>query len=129
MSTKYKFLDPEGIYFVSFATVGWVDVFTKIEIKRIFVESLRYCINNKGFILHASCLMTNYVHLIYSSKESGMHPANLRGIGIKIEEFNRSSEFILRTNVKQRIKLYNINNHFLIICCLLLGYCKSNNSL
>lgn len=22
----------------------------------------------------------------------------------------------------------NINNHFLIICCLLLGYCKSNNS-
>ncbi len=25
MSTKYKFRYPEGIYFVSFATVGWVD--------------------------------------------------------------------------------------------------------
>ncbi len=23
MSTKYKFLDPEGIYFDSFATVDW----------------------------------------------------------------------------------------------------------
>ena len=80
MSTKYKFLDPEGIYFVSFATVGWVDVFTKIEIKRIFVESLRYCINNKGLIVHAWCLMTNHVHLIFSSKESGKHSAILRDL-------------------------------------------------
>ncbi len=40
MSTKYKFLDPEGIYFVNFATVGWVDVFTRIAYKGIFVESL-----------------------------------------------------------------------------------------
>ncbi len=39
MSTKYKFLDPEGIYFVSFATVGWVDIFTRIEYKEIFVDS------------------------------------------------------------------------------------------
>jgi putative transposase len=48
MSTKYKFLDPEGIYFVRFSTVGWVDVFTKIEYKEIFVDSLRYCINKKN---------------------------------------------------------------------------------
>jgi len=33
MSTKYKFLDPEGIYFVSFATVGWADVFTRLSTK------------------------------------------------------------------------------------------------
>ena len=86
MNTKYKFLDPKGIYFVSFATVGWVDIFTRIEIKGIFVESLRYCINNKGLILHTWCLMTNLVQFIFSSKESGMHSANLRG---STEEFNR----------------------------------------
>ncbi|RRN76808.1 hypothetical protein EIM50_22805 [Pseudoxanthomonas sp. SGD-10] len=27
MSTKYKFNNPEGIYFVSFAVVGCIDVF------------------------------------------------------------------------------------------------------
>ena len=80
MSTKYKFLDPEGIYFVSFATLGWVDVFTRIAYKEIFVDSLRYCINKKGLILHAWCLMTNHVHLIFSSKESGKHSAILRDI-------------------------------------------------
>ena len=84
MRTNYKFLDPEGIYFVSFATVGWVDVFTRIEYKEIFVDSLRYCINKKGLILHAWCLMTNHVHLIFSSKESGKHSAILRDIKIYI---------------------------------------------
>jgi putative transposase len=86
MSTTYKFLNQKGIFFVSFATFGWVDVFTRIAYKGIFVESLRYCINNKGIILHAWCLMKNYVHLIYSSKESGKHSANLRG---STGEFNK----------------------------------------
>ena len=80
MSSKYKFLDPEGIYFVSLATVGWVDVFTRIEYKEIFVDSLRYCIDKKGLILHAWCLMTNHVRLIFSSKDSGMHFATLRDL-------------------------------------------------
>ncbi len=80
MSTKYNFLDPEGIYFVSLATVGWVDVFIRIEYKEIFVDSLRYCIDKKGLILHACCLMTNHVHLIFSSQELGEHSAILRDI-------------------------------------------------
>ncbi len=80
MSTKYKFLDPEGIYFVSIETVGWVDVFTRIAYKEIFVDSLRYFIDKKGLILNAWCLMTNHVHLIFSSKESGKHSEILRDI-------------------------------------------------
>ncbi len=40
MSTKYKFLDPEGIYFVSFATVKWIDVFTRQEYKEIFINNV-----------------------------------------------------------------------------------------
>jgi len=29
MSKKYKFHDPKGIYFVTMATVGWLDLFTR----------------------------------------------------------------------------------------------------
>jgi len=29
MSRKYKFHEKEGAYFVSFATVNWIDVFTR----------------------------------------------------------------------------------------------------
>ncbi|MBK7879958.1 MAG: transposase [Saprospiraceae bacterium] len=80
MSTKYKFLDPEGIYFVSFATVDWVDVFTRQEYKDIFIDSLKYCQKNKGMIIHAWCLMTNHVHLIFSSNEKGKHSDILRDL-------------------------------------------------
>lgn len=64
MSRKYKFHNPEGVYFVSFAIQGWVDVFTRNEYKNILVESLDYCIKNKGLEIFAWCIMTNHVHLI-----------------------------------------------------------------
>ena len=63
----YKITNPEGIYFVSFAVVEWVDVFTRREYKDIFVESLRFCQDNKQLILYGWCIMTNHVHLIASS--------------------------------------------------------------
>ena len=28
---KYKFHDPEGLYFISFATVDWIDVLTRAD--------------------------------------------------------------------------------------------------
>jgi len=77
---KYKSLNAEGIYFVSFATVVWVDVFTRIAYKEIFFDSLRYFIDKNGLILHAWCLMTIHVHLIFSSKELGEHSAILQDI-------------------------------------------------
>lgn len=48
MNTKYKFLDPEGIYFVSFATFGWGDDFTRIEIKNKVWQKSKTC-GNLGF--------------------------------------------------------------------------------
>ena len=51
MSRKYKFHDPEGLYFISFATVGWIDVLTRPDYKDIIVDSLRYCQENKGLLL------------------------------------------------------------------------------
>jgi len=80
MSTKYKFIDPEGIYFVSFATVGWVDIFTRKDYKETFMESLRYCQKQKGMQIHAWCLMTNHAHLIFSSQEPGKHSNILRDL-------------------------------------------------
>lgn len=64
MSTKYKFRNVDGCYFISFATWGWIDVFTRRDYKNILVENIRYCQNEKGLELFAWCIMTNHVHLI-----------------------------------------------------------------
>lgn len=78
MSTKYKFIDNNGIYFVSFATVSWVDVFTGPSYIEIFSKSIRYCQQNKGLNLHAWCLMSNHVHLVFSRSGPDSHSDILR---------------------------------------------------
>ena len=64
MSRKYKFRNPEAIYFVTFTTVNWIDVFTRREYKDILVDSLNYCIKNKGLVVYAWVIMSNHVHLV-----------------------------------------------------------------
>jgi hypothetical protein len=38
-NTNYKFHNPEAAYFVSFAVVEWIDVFSTNECKDIFLKS------------------------------------------------------------------------------------------
>jgi|GEM_PF-4736081 len=48
MSRNYKIRDQEKLYFISFATVNWIDVFIRREYKDIIVDSLNFCVENKG---------------------------------------------------------------------------------
>jgi hypothetical protein len=50
MSRNYKFHNPEGTYFISFAVVECLDVFTRNEYKNIIIESLNYCQKEKGIL-------------------------------------------------------------------------------
>ncbi len=78
MSRSYKFKNPKGVYFVSFAVVEWLDVFTRNEYKDILLDSLEFCQQKKGMELFAWCIMTNHVHLIFRST-LGQKPELLLG--------------------------------------------------
>ena len=67
MSRNYKFHNPEGLYFISFAVVSWLDVFIRNEYKDLFLESIRFCQKNKGLEIHAWCIMSSHVHLVFRS--------------------------------------------------------------
>lgn len=67
MSEKYKFNDPEGIYFITCTVVHWIDLFTRPELKHVIVDSLRFCQTNKGLRIHGWCLMSSHLHMIISS--------------------------------------------------------------
>jgi REP element-mobilizing transposase RayT len=82
----YKIRNREGVYFLTFAVVEWVDVFSRKEYADIVIESLRYCQKEKGLVLHAWCLMTNHLHLIASSKDG----ANLSDILRDFKKFTSS---------------------------------------
>jgi putative transposase len=78
MSRSYKFRDPEGMYFISFATVQWVDVFARRDYKDIVVDSIRYCQEHKGLLLYAWCIMSNHVHMFVEAAEGKQLPAIIR---------------------------------------------------
>lgn len=67
MSRNYKFHNPEGLYFISFATVFWVDVFVRRVYFDCIVENLNYCVDNKGMEIYAWCIMPSHVHLVFKS--------------------------------------------------------------
>ena len=69
MSRKYKFRNPEGLYFITFTVIRWIDVFTRNKYRVILTDSIKYCQQNKGLKLHAYVIMTNHVHMIASAKE------------------------------------------------------------
>ena len=70
MSSKYKVGEDAIPHFITFSVVGWIDVFSREQYKELFVESLKYCQENKGMVLHAWVIMTNHVHLIISSNDN-----------------------------------------------------------
>ena len=50
MSSNYKFHNLEGTYFISFAVVEWLDVFTRNEYKDILSESLEFSQKEKSLL-------------------------------------------------------------------------------
>ncbi|MEM9327348.1 MAG: transposase [Bacteroidota bacterium] len=65
MSRKYKFHNQEGLYFVSFATIYWMDVFVRDDYFYEMVQSLNFCRKNKGMEIFAWCIMPSHVHLVF----------------------------------------------------------------
>ena len=68
MSTKYKAKDNQ-CYFITITTVGWVDVFTRLNQKNVIIDSLRYSQQCKGLEIYAYCLMHSHLHLLCRAKE------------------------------------------------------------
>lgn len=75
MSRKYKFKEKDGAYFISFATVFWIDVFTRMEYFDIMINSLDYCRKKKGMIIFGYCIMPSHIHLIF--RAANENPSDL----------------------------------------------------
>ncbi len=117
MSKKYKISNKQGIYFLSFAVVNWIDVFTRRLYKDVLVDSLKYCQQEKGLVLYSWVIMSNHVHLIARAEQGNLSDIlrdfkkyTSRKIIQSIEENAKESrrEWLLRGFRKAGIK--NSNN-------------------
>lgn len=132
MSRKYKFRNQEKPYFVSFATVNWVDVFTRRIYKDILIDSINYCIENKGLVVYGWCIMTNHVHMIIATEDKDLQDImrDLKSYSAKqiiktIEENHRESrkEWMLwmfkkagtRNSNNKKYQFWQQHNHPLVL--------------
>ncbi len=68
MSRKYKFYNPEGVYFVSFATVFWIDVFIRKVYFEKIIKAVEYCRKNRGVKIYGYCIMPSHIHLLFKAE-------------------------------------------------------------
>jgi len=58
-------------YYLTLTIEEWIDVFSRPVYKHIIVDSLNYCIANKGLEVYCWCLMSNHLHLVVCASEDG----------------------------------------------------------
>ena len=59
-------------YFISYAIVYWLDVFIREEYKQIWIDSIKYCQQNKGLEVFGWCLMSSHAHMIIRSEHQAL---------------------------------------------------------
>ena len=67
MSTKYKATSTDQAYFITITTVGWIDIFTRLNQKHNIINALKHCQENKGLEIYAYVLMSSHLHLMCKS--------------------------------------------------------------
>ncbi len=92
MSEKYKVIDSSRPTFITLTIIDWVDLLTRKRYTKVLDESLNYCIEEKGLIVHAYVYMSNHIHLIVSSKSNDLSKI--------VQSFKRytTKQFILLIN-------------------------------
>ncbi len=65
-------------HFITTTVVGWADALSREAYKDIIIDSLKYCQENKGLIVHAWVIMSNHLHLIVSATDGKQLPDIVR---------------------------------------------------
>ncbi|MBK8947884.1 MAG: transposase [Flavobacteriales bacterium] len=71
MSERWKFVGHHA-HFVSFAVVGWVDVFTRAVYAEFLLKNLAYCRKSTGLVLYEFVIMPSHVHLIAAAADANL---------------------------------------------------------
>ena len=107
MSSKYKFHNPDAIYFVTFSVINWIDVFTRNLYKDILIDSIKYCQKEKGLVVHGWVIMTNHVHMIISKNGAWVLPDIIRDLK-KFTAYKITGAIIENSQESRREWMFNL---------------------
>jgi REP element-mobilizing transposase RayT len=114
MRSRYKFIEKEGIYFLTFTTVEWLPVFTEQIYFDIVIDSLKFCQEQKGLDLYAYVGLDNHFHLVASASELSAIIASLKKFTARqiINTLKERNKDWLLTELAFYKKKYKINSEY-----------------
>ena len=70
---RYKILDQNGLNFLTFTIVDWIDLFSRSHYCDIIIDSLQFCQQHKDLVVCAYVIMPSHIHLIAQANgENGL---------------------------------------------------------
>ena len=93
MSLAFKIHKQSACYFLTLQIVNWVDIFTRKRYRDILIESLKYCIKEKGLDVFSYVIMSNHVHLLVCASKH-----NLSDV---IRDFKRHTSRMIIINMEK----------------------------
>ena len=64
MRSRYKFVESDGIYFLTSTIVEWIPALLGDDVCAMLIAALDFCRKHKGLRLYAYVIMDNHIHLI-----------------------------------------------------------------
>ena len=118
MPRKYTISDQEQFYFVTFTVINWIDVFIREKYRDIFLESVRFCQQEKGLEVGAWCIMSSHVHMIIGTNGKN-----------KLEDIIRDMKSYTSRQIRKSIESNNIESRkeWMLWMMKRAGTRKSNN--
>jgi putative transposase len=102
----HKISNQQSTYFITMTIVGWLDVFTRDEYRKIVIESLAFCQKEKGLVINAYVIMSNHIHLICYTRE----PYKLSDFLRDFKKFtSKAIIFAIQNNEKESRKEWMLN--------------------
>ena len=65
-------ISPGYAYYLTITVVEWIDVLSRPVYKHLIIDSINYCIANKGLKVYCWCLMSNHLHMVASAQEGSL---------------------------------------------------------
>ncbi len=93
MGESYRIHYQNDPHFLTMTAIDWMDVFTRKEHKAIVVDSLNFCIAQKGLVVNGWVLMTNHIHMIAYARE-----------GFRLSDIVRDFKKFTSRNIREHIQ-------------------------
>jgi REP element-mobilizing transposase RayT len=114
MRSAYKFINPEGVYFITSTIVEWIPVFTSEKYFKIITDNTKYSQKKRDLKCHAYVILDNHFHMVISGQELSKSIALLKSYSARkiIDELKKDGRSLILKQLESFKKQYKVKSEY-----------------